>query len=743
MASLENRETGSHKQSQTLSSSPMRLSGKILTAKTQSFVVQTKRTETILLQIAFSFGLGSTWRFPYLCHQNGGGDFILLYFLLLLLFGIPLLYMEMVMGQWLRVDSVRIWKHLVPLLGGLGYVSMLVCSIVSVYNSVIISWGFYYLSNSFYHPLPWTQCPELNVTGLSCVRTVPHQYFWYETTLNAAVSIEEGSEQLVLTLTVGTLGTWLLLFIIIVTGLKLSMPLLIITIFIPFILLLALLVRCFFLEGAATGLKHMVTIERSSWTSLDLWHQAGGHVLYSLGLGLGTTINICSCKAGSSNYVLVVLLVAMANLATSLVATAIIFMVLGLWITTSGHACVEKSVLLVKDMVKTGVLPKNVNPPPDVLLLPPLDYLKWIDSLPEQLKYKVMQASSSCSIEVLSKKFMQGPGLAFPAFSQAISTLPGASFWAFLFFLVLLLIQLTTLVKIVESIVHPIHNAMSTIRKQQPTLLPVVICLGGFLGSIVFTSRSGSYIVSLLDEILVPLTLFIIAVLQNGTLAWVYGAYRFREEMYSELGRLLWSSCPFLWCYVTMPGLLALLSVCLVHLYRKVPPHYIAWNSSIGQEVEQPYLQSTLGWITFLSVVALLPIPIYPLQRWWYLQDHVANDPFEKLLSKKSVVPTKPSDWPKYHLAKPSFQERKSENSLVRSSVARESNPDPECQEDATWSRRTGSYSGFSLPFVSSLPSSAVSISLPTSKQGSAPSTGVNSERRKTKEENLHTKFAP
>lgn len=37
--------------------------------------------------------------------------------------------------------------------------------------------------------------------------------------------------------------------------------LLIITIFIPYLLLLGLLVRCFFLEGAATGLKHMVTIE--------------------------------------------------------------------------------------------------------------------------------------------------------------------------------------------------------------------------------------------------------------------------------------------------------------------------------------------------------------------------------------------------------------------------------------------------------------------------------------------------
>lgn len=105
------------------------------------------------------------------------------------------------------------------------------------------------------------------------------------------------------------------------------------------------------------------------------------------------------------------------------------------------------------------------------------------------------------------------------------------------------------------------------------------------------------------------------------------------------------------------------------------------------------------------------------------------------------MVPTKPSDWPKYHLAKLSFQDRKSESSLVRSSVPRDSNPDPQEQEDVTWSQRTGSYSGFSLPFVSSLPSS-VSISLPSSKQESLPSTGVHKERRKTKEGSLHTKFA-
>lgn len=49
-----------------------------------------------------------------------------MYLILLLLVGIPLLYMEMIIGQWLRKDNIQAWKQLAPWLGGLGYSSTLV-----------------------------------------------------------------------------------------------------------------------------------------------------------------------------------------------------------------------------------------------------------------------------------------------------------------------------------------------------------------------------------------------------------------------------------------------------------------------------------------------------------------------------------------------------------------------------------------------------------------------------------------
>lgn len=65
---------------------------------------------------------------------------------------------------------------------------------------------------------------------------------------------------------------------------------------------------------------------------------------------------------------------------------------------------------------------------------------------------------------------MESPGLAFAAFSQAASLLPGTSFWAILFFLTLCITELRTFIRVSQGIIFPLQNSMSVFRTRLSVL---------------------------------------------------------------------------------------------------------------------------------------------------------------------------------------------------------------------------------------------------------------------------------
>ena len=66
----------------------------------------------ILLSAGCAIGCGNVWKFPWMAGQYGGGSFVLVYVLCLLLLGLPVLVMELAMGRAAQASPVRMYHKL-------------------------------------------------------------------------------------------------------------------------------------------------------------------------------------------------------------------------------------------------------------------------------------------------------------------------------------------------------------------------------------------------------------------------------------------------------------------------------------------------------------------------------------------------------------------------------------------------------------------------------------------------------
>ena len=105
--------------------------------------------------MAYAVGIGNVWRFPYMCHKNGGGAFLIPYFIMLILVALPMLYMEFVLGQFGRLGPNKLFGKIAPIARGLGYGMLCVTAYVAIYYNVIIAWSIFYTFASFTSKLPW------------------------------------------------------------------------------------------------------------------------------------------------------------------------------------------------------------------------------------------------------------------------------------------------------------------------------------------------------------------------------------------------------------------------------------------------------------------------------------------------------------------------------------------------------------------------------------------------------------
>uniref|UniRef100_G3U3U2 Solute carrier family 6 member 16 n=1 Tax=Loxodonta africana TaxID=9785 RepID=G3U3U2_LOXAF len=568
------------------------------------------KVEYILTQAACSLRLSSLWSLPQLWLFNGGSIFPIIYILMLLLIGVPLLFMEMASGQRLRQGSLGVWKLTSPWMTGLGYTTFMVCFIEGLCLNVLNCWSLLYLSQSFQFPLPWDKCPLVKNASefdAECARTTPSMYFWYRQTLKASDTIEDYGP-VIPSMSLSLFLTWCLTGVIMMNGLKSIGKAMYVMILIPCLVCLCFLIRCFLLEGTSFGLQYLLVSEISSVYSVRIWYLAGNQVLTALGLGFGVIASFSSYMPPSNNCLIDAFVVALVNLGTSLLITPVITSVMGFWATVITSRCSEKNVDILMNLVSLGELPSEAQPPENVLANAASMFSTWLNSLPHSVKKMVLSKVSDCNIQDQFSKVKQGSSFAFLAFIEAMSFIPGSAFWSILFFLWLLSAGLTTMVGVMQGIITPLQDTFSFFRKH-PKLLIVSVSMLMFLCSLFFARPSGYYFFRLLNDYWIILPILLIITLENVTIAWVYGAKRFLAEV-MLMGRPISLICCFLFCCLCPFVLLALSVITLIYLYKQ-DFTYLAWDSSTSKLVPREFPSWVRNSLIILDVIVFLPVLIY------------------------------------------------------------------------------------------------------------------------------------
>lgn len=96
-------------------------------------------------------GLGNIWKFPYITGENGGGAFVLLYLVCVLLIGVPLLMAEILIGRQGKKNPAHTMSDLATRCkrsrawGLVGFLGILASVFILSYYSVISGWTLDYI----------------------------------------------------------------------------------------------------------------------------------------------------------------------------------------------------------------------------------------------------------------------------------------------------------------------------------------------------------------------------------------------------------------------------------------------------------------------------------------------------------------------------------------------------------------------------------------------------------------------
>jgi len=510
--------------------------------------------------ISVSVGLGNVWRFPYLCYKNGGGVFLIIYFICMLFCGVPIFLQEVAIGQYLGAGGMTMIAKICPILKGVGIATMVMVTYYNIYYCIIVSWSLYYFIASFVSipDVPWNTCdgywntencwiPDTLENGSLSI--APHnqtvaavEEFWNNRVLQANEGIEYGLELIQWELA-GTLFLgWVIVYLIVWRGLHQSGYIIWFTALFPYFVMITLLVRALTLEGAVTGLQAYINIDWTYMKKGSTWIDAATQIFFAYSVGTGALPALGSYNKFNHNCFRDALITCIVNTCTCLTAGVLVFAILG----NMAH----------------------------------------------------LQNTDVNSVA------RHGPGLVFLTYPELVLTLPASFIWAILFFAMLLVLGIDTEFCSVESLITGIVDNWEEKLLPHRRKVAVVVCIVCFLLGLPMVTNGGIYMFQIMDFYAASgLSLLWICFFETIAISWFYGVNRFARNIESMTGskpHIFWYLCWACFAPLVMAG---------VFIYYIVSYEPVQYGKP--GEYEYPKWAETMGLL--ISFSSMIWVPLYAM----------------------------------------------------------------------------------------------------------------------------------
>lgn len=464
------------------------------------------QTGFLLAALGSAIGLGNIWRFPYIAYRNGGGAFLVPYFVALCVVGIPLLMLEFGLGHKSRRAFPQSMRAVHPRFSWIGWwsVSFVMFGIVAYYG-VVIAWCGNYLVFSVTQP--WGDLAHVNS-------------FFDETFLAA---FEEGRPFPVYTrdtgFQFGHFNPWIVVSLAVIWGLNLLITRrelqhgieLANRLFIPILvgITLLLVVWSWSFEGASVGRELYLKPDWSRVFTTQTWIDAFSQIFFTLSLGFGIMAAYGSYLPRDADIPTCAFLTGVGNCLFSLVAGLAVFSAIGLLAEERG---VELNRMAeIADRVTA------------------LEATQAAAGLSSQEQDELRDYRGRLADADSFQTQMTSFGLVFktyPAIITRIGPVAGRVFGV-LFFVSLVVAGLSSSISILEAFMSALTDQFGWNRRR----MAPVLCGGGFLAGIIFCSQAGLFWLDLVDHFITTYGLVLVAIAEAIVVGWLFPIRRLRLHL--------------------------------------------------------------------------------------------------------------------------------------------------------------------------------------------------------------------